>query len=121
MRGDKEITNSEDYIDSRDVLERIEVLEEDLKTSEFTEIEELTKLRELVKELEGVGELKYGMTMIRETYFEEYARDFAADIGAIKEDESWPYDHIDWKAAARALKQDYSEIEFDGVTYLVRE
>src|SRR3990167_2818967 len=96
----REITNSEDIIDSRDVLARIEYLEE---------------------EAEGyASDWIYGAALIRETHFVEYAQELAEDIGTVKSDAEWPLRHIDWDAAAEELKQDYTEVDFDGVTYLVR-
>ena len=59
-------------------------------------------------------------TMIPEVDFEDYARELAEDIGAIKNDANWPNYCIDWEKAASELKMDYSEIEVDGVTYLFR-
>lgn len=59
-------------------------------------------------------------TAIPEDEFEDYARDFANDIGALPEGAKWPADHIDWKAAADELKQDYRTVDFENVTYLVR-
>ena len=49
-----------------------------------------------------------------------YARQLAEDIGAVNPDALWPYNYIDWEAAADDLKQDYASIEFDGVTYWMR-
>lgn len=59
----------------------------------------------------------YPITLIRESYFENYARELADDIGAIKDDAAWPYTCIDWWQAARELKMDYTTTEFNGVTY----
>lgn len=82
---------------------------------------ELKILTELAEEAEDyASDWKYGETLIRDSYFEDYARDLAEDIGAIKEDASWPDNYIDWEAASEALKQDYTAVEFDGVTYWVR-
>lgn len=58
--------------------------------------------------------------MIAEGYFTEYAEQLADDIGAIDHTAGWPLNHIDWEAAASQLKQDYSEVEFGGTTYLWR-
>jgi len=58
--------------------------------------------------------------MILDSYFEEYAEQLADDIGAIDRDAGWPVCHIDWKAAAEALAQDYTEVTFGGNTYLWR-
>lgn len=62
----------------------------------------------------------YGVTLIRDSYFEDYAQQMAEDIGAINRDATWPLNHIDWEAAAEALKGDYTSAEFDGVTYWAR-
>jgi tetrahydromethanopterin S-methyltransferase subunit B len=81
---------------------------------------ELKALQALADEASGSPDWKYGETLIRDSYFEEYAQELAEDIGAIKTDASWPNNHIDWEAAADALKQDYMSVEFDGVEYWIR-
>jgi hypothetical protein len=58
--------------------------------------------------------------LIRDSYFEDYARQLAEDIGAIDSKASWPNNHIDWEDATDALKQDYTEVDFDGVSYWIR-
>lgn len=84
------------------------------------EAEELTNLEDLAKQAEGYGDWEYGETLIRDSYFAEYAEELAEDIGAINKSAAWPLTYIDWDAAAEALKQDYTSIEFDGVTYWMR-
>lgn len=139
-----EICNTDDVIDSRDVIARIEELEGERDSFEIdaeildepdtignVEVEwaiqneddakELKVLIELAEEAEGyASDWRYGETLIRDSYFEDYARDLAEDIGAIKENASWPNNYIDWEAASEALKLDYTSVEFDGVTYWVR-
>jgi hypothetical protein len=66
------------------------------------------------------GDWGYGATLIRDSYFIEYAKELADDIGAIDSNASWPCDCIDWEKAADQLKMDYSSIDFDGVEYWVR-
>lgn len=120
------IDNSENIIDTRDVQHRIWYLEflddPDLEDPDFweDEREELDKLQELESELTGYGSLNDGMTMVRESYFTEYAMQYAEDLGAIPSDASWPATCIDWDQAANDLQMDYSAVEFDGVTYYVR-
>jgi hypothetical protein len=140
----REISNFDDIIDSRDVIARIEALESDVETlTEMRERETLTEeeqgeLRDLAETVEdNAGELatlralaeegannaddwQYGETLIRDSYFVTYAEELADDIGAIDQNAGWPLRHIDWDAAADELKQDYSEIDYDGVTYWVR-
>lgn len=118
-------TNSNDIVDVRDVIARYEELSaiEERDEDEETEFSSLTKL---LNELCGSGGDEqwrgdwYPVTLIRDDYFEQYARDLADDIGAINRDAKWPNTHIDWEAAARDLQQDYSSVEWDGVTYWYR-
>lgn len=113
-----EISNTQDIIDSRDVIERIKALE---GTEDETEKAELKALEALQEEAEGYSDdWKYGATLIRDSYFTEYAQELAEDIGAIDRNAKWPLQHIDWEAAADELKQDYTSVEFDGTTYWVR-
>lgn len=40
---------------------------------------------------------------------EDFAQDFAEQLGAIDRNASWPMNCIDWKQAAKDLMMDYSE------------
>lgn len=131
------ITNNDDIIDSREVIARIEELKaewaentnddpDDYALSEddwsvglgTVGARELVSLLELAKDGEtNLADWMHGETLIRDSYFEEYARQLADDIGAIDADASWPLTFIDWERAADALKMDYHELDFDGVTY----
>ena len=83
--------------------------------------EELTALLALAGEAEGyASDWKDGSTLVRNSYFVEYAQQLADDIGAINKDARWPNDCIDWDKAAEELQQDYTAVEFDGVTYWVQ-
>lgn len=68
----------------------------------------------------GASDWQYGEALIRDSYFETYARDLADDLGLIKDDAQWPATCIDWEKAAEELQMDYSSCEFDGVTYWYR-
>lgn len=124
------ITNSDDIIDSREVIARIEELEGERDAFEDTEqwaaeneddSAELAALTALAEEAEGyASDWKYGETLIRDSYFEDYARELADDIGATDKKQSWPHNCIDWERAARELQMDYTSVDFDGVTYWVR-
>lgn len=132
-----EISSTDDLIDIRDVIARIEELREQLPsnasevmpgtTLEMYELkEELAMLEAFMDECEGNGGDEqwegswYPVTAIRDSYFKDYAQEFAEDIGAIKTDVTWPNNCIDWDQAARELQMDYTSVEFDGVTYWVR-
>lgn len=121
--GQSPIYNTEDYIDSRDVLARIEYLEgyDDLDGEGVAELKSLVTLTE--DTMLPRDSLESGVTFIRESYFETAAKELADDMHADANlfgtrPTSWPFMHVDWAAAADSLRSDYSEIEFDGVTYL---
>lgn len=114
----KAIDNYQDVIDSRDVIERIEWLQ---GTDDTDEQEELAALVALAEEgADYAMDWSYGEALIRDSYFIDYAQELANDIGAVDSNATWPHTCIDWERAARELKYDYSAIDFDGVTYLVR-
>ena len=122
------VSNSDDIIDSRDVIARLAELESLLSYSEEEpEVwdddlqDELESLKALAEEAEGyAADWQYGEALIRDSYFEDYARQLAEDIGAIKDDAGWPNSYIDWERAAEALQMDYTSVDFDGVTYWIR-
>lgn len=115
-----DLDGSDEYFDSREVIEAIEELEAD---EEWT-IDERNQHRELVRFRDEEGthfsDWAYGVTFIRTDEFEEYAKEYAEDIGAISRDPQWPLKHIDWTAAAEDLAQDYTEVTLHGVEYLGR-
>jgi hypothetical protein len=144
IRARNEVHNGQDIIDSRDVIRRIRELQDyrddaaenpddqdmltaadgrtfassvDFGEDEYNELKALEKLEE---EASGSPDWNHGETLIRDSYFEEYAQQLAEDIGAIDKNASWPNDHIDWEAAADALKADYMSADFDGVEYWIR-
>lgn len=131
------ITNGADIIDSRDVIARIAELEserdgfapDDIDPGEAPhtwesehadDAEELAALLALQEDAEGYSDWRHGAGLIRDSYFTTYAKDLAEEIGAIDKSAGWPARCIDWEEAADELKQDYTAVEFDGVTYWVR-
>jgi len=137
-----DISNRDDVIDSRDVIERITELESEMesfmeeneipdsergnvnneKWMDWEESEsgtELKALLDLQSEADCSPDWIYGEALIRDSYFEEYAKELAEDIGMVK-DVTWPYTCIDWKKAARVLQQDYMSVSFDDIDYWIR-
>jgi hypothetical protein len=114
------ISNNDDVIDSRDVIERIEELENQ-DTVDDDDYDELTVLRALAAEASGyASDWQYGETLIRDSYFREYAEQLAEECDLIPEGAHWPMSCIDWEAAADELQMDYTSVDFDGVTYWIR-
>lgn len=133
------ISNNENSIDVRDIIARVEQLRDEREEYndrmgdpnawdmvDDGEPEELAGLESLLGELAGSGGDEewggewYPVTLIRDSYFEEYAQELAEDIGAIDANAAWPNNCIDWCKAVRELQYDYSTVEFDAVTYWYR-
>jgi hypothetical protein len=119
------------YLDLRDLAEELDDLKSRRDPENLDEGEEpLDDDEQLRLEILIDLELQLGMdlgeygdnepTLIRSDSFVEYAEELAEDIGAIDRDAGWPLQYIDWEAAADALRQDYTEVDFDGDTYYVR-
>jgi hypothetical protein len=113
------IESGQDIMDSRDVIARIDELQSQDERDEDEEAE-LKALEEFAEQLSGYGDWAHGETLIRQSYFQEYAQNLAEDIGAIQRGMAWPYTCIDWEQAANELAMDYTQAEFDGETYLMR-
>jgi hypothetical protein len=104
--------NNDDLIDSRDVI--------DAWDKDSTD-PEILSLGELIDECEDcVEDWKYGVTLIRDTYFRNYAMDLADELGLMPDGYVWPISCIDWDQAERELQMDYTCVSFGGVTYWVR-
>lgn len=120
------ITNHDDLIDSRDVIARIEELEEakaadpEFVLTQPEEHLELTELLLLAEQGELIEDWKYGVSLVRDSYFVKYAQELADELGENVSAAKWPYTCIDWDAAAEELQQDYTCVDFNGVTYWVR-
>lgn len=135
----REVSNSEDILDSRDIIQAFEDLENaavfeaeqklgteelpvDFDPTEYLdddEAEQYRALKALIEEAKDSPDWKYGATLIRDSYFEDYAQQLAEDIGAVSRDFQWPLGCIDWKQAAEELQMDYFSVDYAGVTYWV--
>ena len=114
------VSNYDDVIDSRDIIERIEELTDTLELLDAEEKEELETLVALQNEAEGYSsDWKYGETLIRESYWEQYVQELCEDNGDIPKDLP-SYIEIDWEVTANNIKTDYTEVDFDGITYYIR-
>lgn len=125
--------HTDDIIDVRDIIERIEELES-LKDDHEAEpdgghwsdedAQELQTLTDIMDDLKGYGGDEqwrgdwYPVTLIRESYFTDYAEELVRDCYDLK---GLPdFVHVDWEATAREVQIDYSTVEIDGVTFFYR-
>ena len=123
-----------DIIDIRDIIERVEELESEIEDyaekmndwqTNADNVEELETLQAILEELKGYGgdELWrgdwYPLTLIRDSYFTEYAEELVKDCEGLPRDIP-SYIEIDWEATADNLKVDYATVDIDGTEYFYR-
>jgi len=76
----------------------------------------LNALRAFREDLEGYCDWQHGDMLIHENYREQYARECAEEIP-----DQWPFQYIDWEAAADDLfRHDYVYSDLEGETYYAR-
>lgn len=114
-----------DYPECIEALELQEAFEAETPLDD-EEAAELAELESLMADLKGHGGDEqwegawYPITLVRDSYFEDFAQEEAESCGLIDADAKWPYTCIDWEQAARELRMDYSSVEYGGITYLYR-
>ena len=91
-----------------DAIEALNEWDEEYKE----ELDELCAMRD------EISEWRHGEALIAEEDFAEYAEQLADDLCDVTD--HWPFNHIDWDAAADELKSDYLSIDYQGTTYLYR-
>jgi len=115
-----------DVIDTRDLQDRLEEIEYDLETldlspTERTDFEQEAKaIREVKAEVDGYAgdTFQDGVQLIAMEDFPEYIQELLEDTGDVPK-LPW-YVEIDWAATADHLRVDYTEVDFQGTTYLFR-
>lgn len=108
--------------------EKVETLENELEeladkltaAQDSFNDDEQKELAELESLSEEVSEWKDGATMIPESKFTDYCQELLVDTGDLPKDLPH-YIEIDWDKTANNLSADYSEVEYQGTTYLVRD
>lgn len=88
---------------------------------------ELKQLTEFMEEFKGYGgdeQYKgdwYPITLIRDSYWQEFCEDLVRDIGDLPNElPNYIKSNINWADVAEDLQVDYTSGEFDGVTYWAR-
>jgi hypothetical protein len=138
----KTVLDTRDLIEKRDELKQqiLDAFLEDFehyadRTDSFEDIlfeeEELENFKEYwdneLKEIEAIDEIEseigsefnYGCTLIHEDYFQEYCEELLVDAGYLPKDlPSWI--EIDYEATSENMKQDYSELVYEGENYFYR-
>lgn len=96
-------------------------IEFDPEDPEADEYEELVNWLDLMEQAEQYsGESFRNTQLINDNKWVEYAQQRGEDISGVSRDAEWPFNCVDWEAAAEQLKQDYTSISVDGNTFWVR-
>ena len=117
---DSFLENFPHYEAMTDTFEDIRFEEEEIESWREDWIDEIEIITDINNLEDEVGsEWEYGVTLIEEDEFEDFIREDLVDIGYIPKDfPSWI--EIDWEATASNVRQDYSEVDYQGRTYLFR-
>ena len=102
----KHISNSED--------EDVEEWRDD-KVYDFEHIDEINELED------EISEFPFGATLIPEDEFEDYCKDLVEDCYDLDNVPEFIKNNINWSGIASDLSVDYSEIKYQGETYLYRD
>jgi hypothetical protein len=112
--ADSEDADADEVAEARETLEKLASFCADLGYSVDAEDPEAVS-----DQLTSIGDNE--PTLIAEDHFVDYCEELCKDIGDLPSELPWYIsNHIDWNGVADTLKQDYSEVELDGETYLTR-
>ena len=117
---DSFLENFPHYEEMTESFEDIRFEEEEIESwKEYFE-EELKEIEEIDDVENELGsEFEYGVTLVDVDDWEEFVEQDLEDIGYIPKDfPSWI--EIDWKATANNVRQDYTEVTYQGNSYLGR-
>ena len=113
---DTELEDFEDLISYIDNSEDKDVQEwKEDNSDDFDHIEEIDYIED------NVSEFSFGETLIPNDDFTEYCKDMAEDCYDLGNVPGFIKDNINWDGVASDLSVDYSEIEYQGKTYLYRD
>ena len=109
---EKEIEDFDELIEIVDNSEDEDVQEwKEDNSDDFEHIEEIDELED------EISDFSYGETLIPEDDFTEYCKDMV-DLGNVP---GFIKDNINWEGVVSDLSVDYSEIKYQGKTYLYRD
>ena len=101
-----------EHIDNSD-NEDVEEWRDD-KVYDFEHIDEINELED------EISEFSFGETLILEDDFIEYCEDMLEDYYNLRDVPGFIKNNINWEGVASDLSVDYTNVTYQGVSYLVR-
>ena len=112
---DTEIEDFDELIKYIDDSENEDVQEwRDDNSNDFEHIEEIDELED------EISEFSFGETLIPEDDFTEYCEEFIGDCYDLTHVPDFIKNNIDWEGVASDISVDYTNVTYQGVSYLVR-
>ena len=119
---DSFLENFPHYEEMTESFEDIRFEEEEIESwkeyfeDELKEVEEIDDI-----ENELGSEFEYGVTLVDVDDFTDYCEELVSDIGDLPKDlPSYIANNIDWEGVAEDMKYDYTEVTYQGNSYLGR-
>ena len=115
------IENFPQYEEITECFEDIRFEEEEIESWKSGWQKELEEIEEIDTIENECIEFSFGETLIYEHDFESYCQELCEEIGYLpKELPSFISFNINWEGVADDLRGDYSEVDYQGRTYLFR-
>lgn len=109
------------YEDMTDTFEDIRFEEEEIESWKEGWLDEIVTITDIEKLEDEIGdEWQYGVTLIEEDEFQDYCKEFVEDCYDFTDIPSLIKDNINWDGVTYDMTQDYSEVVYNGNTYLYR-
>jgi hypothetical protein len=120
ITGSEPVVAGTDVISTCEIADRIEYLQfldNDDIDAEFwaDEAEELGKLRAVMADVFGSGADDESVTLVSDSYWKLYADEYADEVYGL--DKSGAGAYFDYQQFASDYRSDFSQLDFDGVTY----
>lgn len=116
------LENFPHYEDMTETFEDIRFEEEEIQSWKEDWLDEIVIITDIERLQDEVGsEWEYGVTLIDKDDFEQYCEEYLEDCGYFSKDfPQFIKNNINWSGIADDMRQDYSEVVYNEITYLYR-
>jgi hypothetical protein len=121
LEGHNSEVDEDEQMDEIDSFDNVDMGLEGFRIRFEEELDYYESIENFCKSLEDYGDFNHGETIIHEDYFSEAMKDMVKDCGYIQKDlPSFIENNIDWDGVADDLRVNYTEADFEGITYFMR-